>query len=409
MLPRDTERYESLLRSVAQISGLFSNSDVPYIDSRFAEKLFVLTTGATDLGRADKSFDALLDGGIGVGIKTFVGGSARHSYEKVAEFADLGREGHFKSGRMEARVRRIAVARNKRVSSNVEEYGINLDASVYHCLIRLTGGAIVHEEPYELIELDELRPLRKSGKPANDWSDMGGGIYFTDGRSRYSFNVSKSVLYKRFDFDPSERFIPLAIHPDPLDLLDQLAGRKRSGMTKSAKIQVFFDDTPDWGRPGTDYVILPLYSSRDHAVHPKSGINQWNASGRKRVFGEAYVPLPAQVRDRYPKFFPPRNVHFDLEFPNDTGVHRAKVCQDGGKAIMTESNMELGRWLISVVDPTVRPGQFGSPPGRRRPYTYADLAAIGSDSVVVRRLGTRRYSIEFAPLGSYEEFMDGGL
>jgi hypothetical protein len=412
MLPRDVEQYERLLRSVAQISGLFSSSDVPYIDSRFAEKLFVLTTGAADLGRADKSFDALLDGGIGVGIKTFVAGSNRHSYEKVAEFTALAREGHFKSVGKEAMVRRIARARNTRVSSNVEEYGIDLDACVYHCLIRLEGGAIVHEEPYELIDISGLRPLTKSGKPADEWSGMGKGIYFTDGRSHYSFSISKSVLYKRFNFDRTKGFIPLDIHPEPLALLDELAGRKKSSMPKSPGIRILLDDDSSWGVPGVDYVILPLYSPRDHAVHPKSGINQWNAGGRKRVFGEAYVPLPAEIRDRYPTFFPPQDVHFELELPNSGGAHRAKVCQQGGKALMTETNVELGRWLISVIDPSVRPRDFDTEPSGKRPYTYEDLVVIGSDCVVVRRSkngGRRRYSIEFAPLGSYEEFLDSAL
>jgi hypothetical protein len=76
---------------------------------------------------------------------------------------------------------------------------------------------------------------------------------------------------------------------------------------------------------------------------------------------------------------------------------------------MTERNVELGRWLISVIDPTTRPADFGGPVGRRRPYTYSDLAAIGSDSVIIRREGTGKsagYSAVFAPVGSYEEFME---
>ena len=95
--------------------------------------------------------------------------------------------------------------------------------------------------------------------------------------------------------------------------------------------------------------------------------------------------------------------------PGGRAARQAKVCQQGGKALMTQKNVDLGRWLISVIDPTVQPADFRRPPGRRRPYVYADLAAIGSDAVIIRRSGSgrsRTYSAAFAPLGSYEEFME---
>lgn len=411
MLRRDVARYESLLASIANISGLFSRSDVPYVDSRFVENLFVTTTGAVDLGRADMSFDALLPGGIGVGIKTFVGGNSCHKNEKVAEFTALAREGHFKGVGKKELVRRIAAARNVRISANAAEYEIDLDKCIYHCLIRLPGGAIVHEEPYRLIDMSNLQPLTKSGRPVADWSGMGNGVFFTDGISRYSYSVSKNVLLKRFDFDPTSGFIPLAIHPDPMSLLDQLVGRAPSTRISEVarSMAIAIDVNQDPGRPGVDYLVLPLYSPRDHVVHPKSGINQWYAGGRTRTFGEAYIGIPAELRDRYPKFFPPQDEHFDLILPSGSAVQRAKVCQQGGKALMTESNIELGRWLLSVIDPTTRPSDFGGPVGRRRPYTYADLAAIGSDSVMIRREGrgkSAKYSAKFASIGSYEEFME---
>ena len=59
MIVRDEERYATLLRLVGSLSRLFSDNDSPYIDSRFAERLFVQTTGARDLGRMDISFDAV--------------------------------------------------------------------------------------------------------------------------------------------------------------------------------------------------------------------------------------------------------------------------------------------------------------------------------------------------------------
>lgn len=406
MIERDAATYESLLRSMASLSGLFSQSRIPYIDSRFAEKLFVVTTGAKDLGRADKSFDALLPRGIGVGVKTFTVATGNHKTEKVAEFTALAREGHFRTSDKKKLVRRVAEARNQRVASNAAEYGIDLDQCFYHCLVRFEGGAIVHEEPYQLIDLDNLSPLNGAGGPADDWSFADGKVYFSDGRSKYSFSVAKNVLMKRFNFNRKMNVIPLEIHPDPLAVLDGLVGRKPAVASSRPAFTLGLDQNEEEIQvQGRDFVVLPLYSTRTGEVPERSGINQWNADGRARNFGEAYVPVPALVHDRYPGFFPPRDTHFTLEFPDGFSSHRAKICQSGGKALMTESNIELGRWLISVVDPSVRAADFGRMPTRRhKPYAYGDLLEIGSDSVIVRRSGRNAYSIEFAPLGAYREF-----
>jgi len=409
MIQRDEKQYDTLLRSIASLSGLFSQSETPYIDSRFVEKLFVVTTGARDLGRADKSFDAFLDTGAGIGVKTFVAGAQRHSDEKIAEFTDLGNRGHFKNVAKRELVRRVALARNIRVESNAKEYGVDLSQSVYHCLIRIPGGAVVHEEPYELIDIKNIRPLLKNGKPAPAWGAMGDGVYFTDGRSKYKFNIAKNVLYKRFHFDPKVNHIELAIHPDPLSLLDELVGRKPRRSQMGIVISLGMDDAP-LGVKGVDYVVLPLYSPKTKKVHEKSGINQWNARGRKRKFGEVYVSIPSEVRRTYPGFFPPRDRHFDLLLSDSSMIHRAKVCQQDGKALMTERNIELGRWLLSVIDPATKSEDFDLPPTRIRPYTYEDLVAIGSDSVIIARQkvgGTTKYVASFGSLGSFEDFMQG--
>jgi hypothetical protein len=417
MIPRDSEKYASLLKSMARISGLFSNSQAAYIDSRFVENLFTVTTGASDLGRKDISFDALFNHNVGVGIKTFVVAGGNTKSEKVAEFTTLARQGHFNTKDKKALVKKVAEARNTRISSNIAQYGIDIEQCVYHCLIRFPGGAIVHEEPYELIDTSQLRPLNQGGRIIKDWSKMGRGVYFTDGRSMYSYNVSKNVLMKRFNFDRTKNFIPLEIDSDPLELLDQLVGRRpRPTKKKLSPLLTIRPDEIDLEK-GTDFIVLPLYSTRTKELPTKSGINQWNAGGRSRKFGEAYISIPREVNKKYPNFFPKRDKHFDLLLPNGLTVLRAKVCQDGGKALMTRNNVELGRWLISVIDPSVKVSEFDVSPKARRPYRYSDLEAIGADSVIVRKtlvsgkgksasLSAANYSIEFASLGAYEEFIE---
>ena len=55
----DYEKYVALLQAVASMSRLFSDNTVPYVHSRFVERLFIQATGAKDLSRLDKSFDAV--------------------------------------------------------------------------------------------------------------------------------------------------------------------------------------------------------------------------------------------------------------------------------------------------------------------------------------------------------------
>lgn len=410
MISRDKERYAELLKAMAAMSGLFSDNDSPYIDSRFVERIYAHTTGGSDIGRADCSFDVSFDSGEGVGIKTFLAGAGDSKLEKVAEFNSLARLGEFKVRDKEELVLRIAAARNRRVLSDSAEFGIDLETSLYHCLVRFPGGGCVHEEPYPIIDLKKLRPTKSNGTKLRSWSELGSGIYFSDGVSQYSFNLSKSVLYKRFSFDRRQEAIDLPIHPNPLELL---LGRGRA--TDSARPGRVIIDRWDDDKvgatlsPGVDYVVLPLYSARNGAVPAASGINQWHAGGRPRKFGEAYVSIPSAIHQLCADFFPPRDTPFSLLLPNSKEVRSAKVCQDGGKALMTDPNFLLGEWLISVIDPSIPTSAFNKPVKDRQPFTYGDLKAIGKDSIRVSRSkekGTMIYRAEFAPLGSYEDFID---
>lgn len=411
MIDRDTGRYRTLLEAMASLSGLFSSNSAPYIDSRFAENLFIETTGAIDLTRVDKSFDAIVDGDIGVGIKTFLGGSGSWKKEKIAEFTSLARNGEFAGIGKHELVQRVVEARNTRVISDANEYGINLDRSVYHCLIRLPGGAVIHEEPYRLIDVSSLKPTDSRGNVSTTWGSIASGVHFTDGLGVYTFSTSKNVLLKAFVFDPNDSFIPLDIHPTPLDVLEAILGRKPSSKIKRRAVELTSDlnENEESMRKGIDYVVLPLYSTRSHVVPRHSGINQWNAGGRDRRFGEAYVPIPSEIHQRFPTFFPERNTPFELILPNLRVPVQAKVCQDGGKALMTNPNYLLGKWLISVLMPHIPDCDFDSPPGSQEPIEYADLQRIEKDSVIVKRLAKHRtgakFGIEFAPVGSYEDFI----
>ena len=419
MMQRDEERYSTLLRLVGSLSKLFSENTAPYVDSRFVERLFVLTTNSTDLGRKDRSFDAR-KGEIGVGVKTFVAGGKNSKREKVAEFTKLAREGHFLGLDKESIVRKVVAARNDRVLSDANEIGIDISRSFYHCLIRIPGGAIVHEEPYGTIDASALRPTNSSGQLVKNWNKMGKGIYFTDGENNYTFSAPKSVLLREFRFDRKKNVIPIEIHINPLEHLEGINGSPDVGGSSANSLagndllsgQLGGDD--ESLIPGRDYVVLPLYSTKSqaHEVPERSGINQWNSSGRGRKLGEVYVPIPADVHHVAPGFFPERLVPFELKLPNRAEAVTAKVCQSGNKALMTNPNHILGTWLIGVLYPSIDINQFEQSPDGFGPITYDDLLRIEKDSVrIIRQLinGVYEYSIEFSPVGAYEEFLEDAV
>ena len=423
MIKRDEERYETLLRLVGSLSKLFSDNDSPYIDSRFVERLFVRTTGARDLGRKDISFDAVKED-VGVGVKTFLAGTGNTKREKIAEFTTFARDGRFANLDKASLVGEVVAARNDRVSSDANEIGVDLSKSFYHCLIRMPGGVVVHEESYGVIDIDGILPTDSQGYVLRSWSEMGYGVYFTDGISHYSFSVAKNVLMKRFEFDRRTNFISIDIKDDPLYDLEKLfvipdrikpaiareSGKSGFAIGLASDADLLFGKDPEELTPGSDYVILPLYSTRgsDHLVPERSGINQWNAAGRKRKLGEAYVPIPSVIHQSFPGFFPSRDVSFHLQLPNQQTAVPAKVCQDNSKALMTTPNRHLGTWLIGVLKPALKEWMFEEDPGNMQPLDYEDLERIGKDSVRISRSlegDEFVYAIEFAPIGAYEDFV----
>ena len=128
-------------------------------------------------------------------------------------------------------------------------------------------------------------------------------------------------------------------------------------------------------------------------VPERSQLNQWNAAGRDRDENEAYIPIPAWIHHKFPDFFPPRDISFNLKLPNGE-VMSAKVCQDGGKALMSKHNKDLGKWLLRDVM-NLKEGEL---------LTYDRLKIIGLDSVVIYKESAEDYSINFTKIGSFESF-----
>jgi hypothetical protein len=215
------------------------------------------------------------------------------------------------------------------------------------------------------------------------------------------------VLLKRFDISSGENWkvIPIEIKEN---VFTQLFENALGGsVMPNGKITGLFEETSEI--PGQDYVILPLYSHRNGVkeVPAKSGLNQWNAGGRQRKFGEAYIPVPRDVHKYCPDFFP-IGKNFLLKLPNTRMPANASLCQAGSKALMTNPNDELCKWIFKVIDPKFSVSMYNKPPSRD-PFTYADLEMAGYDSVKVTKSKDQKsksYEIQFEAIGAYEEFLE---
>jgi hypothetical protein len=353
--------YLNLLTKVGSLSNLFSESAIPYLHYRIAENIFCRAFKATNYSRSDTSADAGKNG-VGFGIKTFLNNNGK-TYQKVAEF-NKHRDAYFNfTVDIELFVRNIAKLRNARIEFAKESH--NLENILYHCVAREEGRFIIFEEPMDFVDLDNIFNVKQTNN----------SIAFSDGLNDYTFNLSKSTLLKRFVTKRDCEF-EVNIYSDPFEIINQLS--EISGI--STQLQV---DTKE-------SIILPLYSPNNKEVQTKSGLNQWNALGRERDPDEVYIPIPAWIHKAFPSFFPERDKPFNLKLPSSDNLI-VKVCQDGSKALMSNPNKALGKWLLRKL--------LKVPEGEI--LTYQKLIDIGIDSVEITKINQDNFEIDFKVLGSY--------
>jgi len=402
------DKYCFMLARIGAFSHLFSSSETPYLETRISENLFCRVFEAHNVGREDCTADATKSS-VGIGIKTWINSNR----QKIAEFNKLRNE--YNTLSPEEMINRIAQFRNDRINSTIAEHGLKY--MLYHCIIREKGKILVCESPLELINMDNIRIVDKKSISENV-------INFTDGIHNYSFNTSKSVLYNDFTGIETIASIPVSILDDPFLLLEQLKLESSSSasvqihsensnsqslpdaslLTKysfeNESLQTAADKTSSFGEftdtPEVDYIFLPLYAKSKNGpyVPEKSGLNQWNAGGRQRDPDELYIPIPIEIHKKYPHFFPNRDTPFSLELPDGT-VFSSKVCQENGKALMSNPNRLLGQWILRNL--------LGIKP--RKLVYYRDLLIRGFDSMKIVKKAERRYGITFAGIGSYERFI----
>lgn len=376
--------YDTYLIMMASLSKLFSSSETPYLDSRISENLFCRCLDAQNLSRSDTSADAK-KGNLGIGIKTFIENS--HT-QKIAEFNKL-RPTYSRLDGIEL-VKKISEYRNERIEFACSTH--NIKTLIYHCIVREKGFLRIKESTMDKVLINDIHI---TGTRNNT-------ISFTDGLNNYSFNTSKSVMMKNFEKMTVLKELPVSVFEDPYLLLE-------AAFFQSKKFIPPFSFTlglPAELKPKTttidselERIYLPLYSKKNNKkyVPEKSGLNQWNASGRSRHPNEVYIPIPAELRHYKPEFFPPRDTAFTLILPNEEEMS-AKVCQDGSKALMSNPNKALGHWLLRDV--------LGLEENEL--LTYKKFEILGVDSVVIEKIEDEDlvYRINFAFIDSYEDFIN---
>jgi len=132
-------------------------------------------------------------------------------------------------------------------------------------------------------------------------------------------------------------------------------------------------------------------------VGQSSGLNAWNAKPRptqeRRPYGEMYIPIPKIIHNLFPNFFPKKEKPFNLKIPTGE-VFSAKVCQQNSKALMTNPNSALEKWLLRDIL-QLKEGELA---------TMAKLDKLGFDSVIVIKENDLNFKIDIMKTNSFIEF-----
>ena len=373
--------YFKLLELMARLSNLFSDNAIPFLHYRVTENLFCKYFRAQNLSRSDTAYDAKTDK-FGIGIKTFQLDKGA-SVEKVAEFNAMSN--FLKQFKNKDLAYQISKARNERIKLGQRLYEIS--DGCYHIIGRVQKGLTVFNSAYPFINLNSIHSVK----------DIGHSLQFEDDNNFYSFNYSKSTLFKRFEISNDKIDIPVSILQDPYEVLKQLLLTKDyegkfqdlSNVKQAIEEQTKKEKRLDFGKT---YVILPLFAIKGDIkyVAQKSGLNQWNAGGRERQADEVYIPIPAKINSNFPTFFPTRDSSFTLHLPNGSSIS-AKPCQQNRKALMSNPNTALGKWLLRDVL-QLKEGEL---------VTIELLDRLGFDSVIVCKDSDCDYRIDVCKTTSY--------
>lgn len=146
--------YKRMLALVGSLTGLFSESDSPYLSYRAHENIFCRYFEAENLARLDCSADAK-KGCIGIGLKTWTG----QADQKIAEFGKLR---HTYTGLpVEEIIRKIAFYRNERIRITKKLNGV--EELLYHIVKRSPALMEIIECSFDPINIEKIKVLKDKG------------------------------------------------------------------------------------------------------------------------------------------------------------------------------------------------------------------------------------------------------
>lgn len=267
----------------------------------------------------------------------------------------------------------MAEYRNERIDLANRLY--NIQNSLYHIVARKDNELILFETDYEKIDINNINSVKTSSA----------SLQFEDGKNLYRFNYSKSTLFRKFYIPEKAYRAPIDIIEDPYNLILELFENKNLKPAINKFVR------------GVNYVVLPLYgiNKKQKFVFEKSSLNQWNAAGRARDFGEVYIPIPIEIHRQFPDFFPDKDVDFNLKIPTNE-IFSAKVCQQNSKALMTNPNKALSDWLLRKIF-KLEEGEIA---------TIEQMNELGFDSVIIEKISDSNFKIDIMPTNSYEGFIN---
>lgn len=372
--PEERKVYVDLLRSIGSLSYLFADTESPYLIYRAMENIFCKAFNAENLSRSDVSVDASKNR-LGIGLKTFLQGNGK-TFQKVAEFNRDGDMLRKLGDNPKDLILQVALMRNKRIEFTMNS--CKLDVVIYHMVTRSPNLMSIFEEVMDPIDIPKIKITQVSKS----------SIHFEDGKHEYSFNLSKSTLLKRFNTnaDLALEAFEVTFNEDPYQSLIRFAQESEQAYIKFVSNSV------------VDHIVLPLYSTRTGLVPERSGLNQWNAKGRIRDPDEVYIAIPSWIHRTKPEFFTYntedfKTEPFEVELPSHEKL-TMRVAQEGGKALMSNPNLALGKWILRDV--------LAIPPKTLVTMDMLDL--IGIDSVQLSKLKDGTYRLDFLEKGSFAEF-----
>ncbi|CEN36098.1 restriction endonuclease PLD domain-containing protein [Capnocytophaga cynodegmi] len=413
------KEYIQFLQVYGALSNLFRQKQgdlIPYLDSKFQETVFARIFDSQNVDIVNTPHDVLSVFGndrIGIGLKTWM--NSKPSFQKVMQLKSFQNEINKVRSNNEALAFKISEIKNERMRIDYERLGLSEDKNIYHYITRDKGVFTINECAYPLININNLK----------DFYLTQTAFFWSDGNKDYKFTFGDSQIWQKFDSSKKDTFLldkfDVKIIEDPFEFLLK-AYLQLIGTSKEATQNIV-------------EVYLPLYSYRSKEVEEKSGLNAWNAAPKNkgsdapRPLNEVYIPIPREFHTKYPDFFTKNifefekvresyqgskeykpEVRFHLQLPNGKRIP-ALVTQSNMKGLQSGSNTEidpqtgkrygqsaLGQWLLVDV--------LGLKD--RNLVTREWLMKKGTDSVRLWR-NKGDYStiyIDFAPVGSFEAFMN---